>query len=104
MFLRREIEQVTKRRIKRSQRIFRFDPENKKSFHHYVDNADNIVMIIKTIAGRLIAAFSESPFRTSNDASKAGLIFSLSSFQTFHLIEGKKSVVYDDYYLLFGVS
>jgi hypothetical protein len=32
------------------------------------------------------------------------MIFSLSDFLTFHLIEDRMSVVYDDYYLLFGVS
>ena len=44
--------------IKKSQLLYRFDPFNKTNPHKYIDKHPNIVVILKTIFGKYIAAFS----------------------------------------------
>lgn len=42
--------------------LYRFDHYNRTNFHKYIDGFSHIVIIIKTIYGKLIAAYSEKPF------------------------------------------
>lgn len=45
--------------IRRTRLLFRYDHFNKTNFHRYIDGHRNIVIIIKTIYGKLIAGYSE---------------------------------------------
>lgn len=80
------------------------DPLNKVNFHHYIDGKSNIVVIARTITGFYLAAFSESPIMPKSIASDGGLIISLSNKKSFKCLPEKRSVVYDDYYIIFGNS
>jgi hypothetical protein len=85
--------------------IYQPDPHNRTNFHLYIDNHADIVLIVKTATGQLIAGYSEDPV-TSNAIvpRNNGLLLSLTNQHVFYLHEGRRSVTYDDYYLIFGNS
>ena len=51
-----------------------------------------------------LAGFSESPISQGNVANRGGLIISLSFNKVFTVIPGKRSVTWDDYFLIIGNS
>jgi hypothetical protein len=84
--------------------LFRFDPLNKVNFHNYIDYQPDLLIIVKTTDGAFLAGYSESAISPSNNADRSGLIVSLTNQLVFPLLEEKKSVTYDDYYIIFGNS
>ena len=60
--------------------------------------------MVKTAAGYYLAGFSESPISNKAPASKGGLIIALNNRKVFPLINGKKSVTYDSFFLIIGNS
>lgn len=57
-FLVNQIEFYMNRTICRTKNLYQFDPLNKVNFHSYIDNCPNIVVVIRTSSGFLLAAFS----------------------------------------------
>jgi hypothetical protein len=49
-------------------------------------------------------AGSESPLDSTKSASKNGLLMSLTNNKVYPLIEGKRSLIYDPFGLIFGNS
>lgn len=94
-FLKKEIERYTKQRILKTRVLYRYDTKNTINFHHYIDGHDNLVAIVRTALGFMLAAFSESCVRAKHPATKGGLLFSLSNSKVFELIPNAKSVTYD---------
>lgn len=84
--------------------LFKFDRLSKTNFHMYVDNHPNLALIVKGKNGSLLAAFTEDPFSSTTPATRGGLIISLTNQKVFYLQEYRKSITYDDYYLIFGNS
>jgi len=60
--------------------------------------------LIKLANGRLISGFSASAISAKIPATKGGLICSLTEKKAFKLIEGKRSVSSDAFFLIFGNS
>lgn len=89
--------------IKKTKLLYRLDPYNKVNFHRYVDKHRHIILIIKTIYGKLIAGYSAEAFDPNGIKRGFGLIISLWARKTFE-VKDKRAIVYDDYYLIFGNS
>ncbi len=62
IYLRKTIEAHTGRKILKSQLIFKFDPLNPTSFHTYIDNVPNLVVIVRVHNQYLLAGYSEGSF------------------------------------------
>lgn len=45
--------------LKRTRLIYRFEPLNKVNFHKYIDDHNHIVLVVKTIFGKMVAGYSE---------------------------------------------
>ena len=83
--------------------LYRCDPENKKSFHHYIDGHSNIVLLIKLQNSRVIAGYSIGAL--SKEAStEGGLILSIDEEKAFSLSRNKRSLTYDEFFLIYGNS
>ena len=48
--------------IQKAKLIYKHDIYNKANIHRYIDNLTNVVVIVKTIYGQILAAFTESAF------------------------------------------
>jgi hypothetical protein len=59
--------------------LYSFDTLNKVNFHRYIDNHKHLVIIIKTIYGKLIAAYSESEVSINGTYRGLGLLLPLWS-------------------------
>lgn len=44
--------------FQRTHLVYRYDPLNKVNFHRYIDGHNHVVLIMKTILGRMIASYS----------------------------------------------
>jgi hypothetical protein len=84
--------------------IYKYDPLNSVNFHHYIDEHPNFCIIIRLKNERIIAGFSVSPLSEKKTATQGGIICSLTEKKTYKLHEGKRSVTYDKYFLIFGNS
>lgn len=42
--------------------MYYFDPLNKVNFHRYVDKIDNLLVIVKTTKGAILAGYSQGSF------------------------------------------
>lgn len=74
------------------------------NFHKYIDNRQHLVVIVKTIFGRLIAGYTEQCFNSTGIKKGQAMLFSLWN-QTFYMInKNSKGVTYDEYYIIFGNS
>ena len=60
--------------------------------------------MIRLHNGRMIAGFSIDAVSKSTPASSSALILSLTNKKSFNLLNGKRAVTYDDYFLIFGNS
>lgn len=77
---------------------------NPTSFHKYIDEVPDIVLIVKTETGFYFGAFSESPFDSTKIADKEGIIISLTNRKVFNVQKGKKPITYDNFYFIIGNS
>ena len=58
VFIKEEIEKVRKAPIARTLMIFATDELNPNSFHKYIDDVPDIVLVIRTESGILLGAYS----------------------------------------------
>jgi len=56
-FLLDMIERQTRKRITSTMLVYRYDELNKVNFHKYIDNKEQLVVIIKLINGNVLAAW-----------------------------------------------
>lgn len=83
--------------------LYRCDLENKKSFHHYIDGHNNVVLLVKLQNGRVIVGYSMGAL--SKDATtEGGLIISIDELKAFPLVKGKRSLTYDEFFFIYGNS
>lgn len=90
--------------IKRTHLLYRFDSINKANPHRYIDKHKNIVLIAKTIYGKYIAAYSKEMIDSAGCKEGFGLLMGLWNQTAFEIQPSKKSVSYDDFYIIFGNS
>ena len=84
--------------------LYAYDPLNQTNYHKYIDEHKNICVVLRLKNGRLLSAYSVSPVSSDTIANEGGLVFSLTERKVFRLIEGRRSVTYDNYFLIFGNS
>ncbi len=86
--LKESIEEECSARIIKSRLIYRHDPINKANFHLYIDNLENLVVIIKLANGHFVAGFTEDSLQSDKrHTQKTGLIMSLTNKEVFRLAE-----------------
>lgn len=104
MFMKQSIEEYTSHDVLMTELLYRFDPLNKVNFHHYFDKHEHICLVVRLKNGRIVSGYSADAFASNGRAMAGGLIFSLTESKVFRVIPGKKAVVWDDYYMIFGSS
>ena len=86
--------------------IYRYDPLNTTSFHKYIDEIPNIVILVKTKTKDdkdwYIGSYSASPLSSKNAAGSVGIL--VSPTLVSEIISGKRSITHDNYFLIFGNS
>lgn len=90
--------------IKKTKLIYRLDPLNRVNFHKYIDNHMHIVLVAKTIYGRVIAAYSEECFTSKGTKKGDALLMALWNQKVYEIKKTAKGVTYDDYFMIFGNS
>jgi hypothetical protein len=48
--------------VLKSKLVYRYDPDNKLNFHHYIDRKENILLIVEMANGSMLAGFTEDSF------------------------------------------
>lgn len=74
------------------------------NFHKYIDGHINIVVIAKTIYGRMIAAYSEKCFHLGGVEKGNAFLMTLSTQKVYPVIPGMRGITYDEYFMIFGNS
>jgi hypothetical protein len=88
----------------RTSLLYRLDPLNTTSFHKYIDKVPDIVLVVRTEKGLFLGAYTESAFHPELTADKQGIIMSISQQKVFPVLEGKRPITYDSFYLIIGNS
>ena len=76
------------------------DPLNPTNAHRYIDGISNIVILIRTDIGQLLAAYSEGCFKSKVMSNKRGILMNLTAGRAFH--NTKKAIIYDETDIIFG--
>jgi hypothetical protein len=66
--------------------VYRYDPDNKINFHHYIDRRENLALIVKMANGTMLAGFTEDSFEPKKHSHRNGLIVSLTNREVFTLV------------------
>lgn len=105
LFLKSSIEELMGFRIADTRLVYRFDPENKVNLHRYIDEKEQLVVVLKLSSFKYIAAYAEGFFKPKTPSRGEGMLVSLSNRECYYLSEkSRKATVYDDYFLIFGNS
>ena len=62
------------------------------------------MVILKTIYGKMVAAYSEECFNSGATKKGNAFLMALWSQQMYDITSGARSITYDDYYIIFGNS
>lgn len=63
--------------------IYRYDTLNRVNFHKYIDNHDQLVVLIKLENGNVLGAWCEGSFSPQMNSDKDGIIFSFTNRKIF---------------------
>jgi hypothetical protein len=88
-----------------TQLLYRFDPLNPTNFHNYIDNLDNLLIVLELANGTVLAGFSVFPIdpqRTERPGK--GLLMSITDEKVYRVREDPKLPVmpFDSYYYILG--
>jgi hypothetical protein len=89
------------RQILKTTRLFTMNPAKPESFHSYIQNVSNFILVVKTDNGAYLAAISEGSY-AKKEAGRRGLLLSLSNQKAFQLQKGKQALTFDESFLIFG--
>jgi len=103
-FLRRSIEEYMNRTIEYTRKVYKYDTLNKISFHSYVDGVPFLCTVIRTVNDDLLAAFSVDPLRSNVVIGSQGLLVSMTNSTVYRCQQGRRSMTYDDFFLIYGNS
>ena len=103
-FIVSQVQAIKQRPVSETVLLYRTDSLNGTSFHKYIDRVPDIVLIVKTRAGIVFGAYSESPLEPDRKADKRSFIMSITNQKVFPVIEGKLAMIYDHHHLIFGNS
>jgi hypothetical protein len=102
------------KKIRATYPLYRFDKENQVSFHTYIDNKPQIVLIVKMKSGQIIAGYSQPPFKPKNNVDyKEGFMFAFKNKKVFTVKTQPtnkanktipKPITYDEYFIMWGNS
>lgn len=81
--------------------LYKFQKFVQPSFHSYVDNKSNFLLIIRLVNNNIIGGFCPYPM-AKHGSPNAGFLFNLSSNSVYPLKEGRICFTYDEYYLTLG--
>ncbi len=87
--------------------LYKFDPLNKTSFHHYVDGKHSILIAMRAVNGLIMGGYSHTPIEKGRtDKHEKAMLFELTRKKKYMTKkEVKSSVVpFDDFYIIFGNS
>ena len=105
-FLEKEIRNYSKD-FTRTELLYQYDPLNKTSFHKYIDNIEDIVVLCRLNTGKVVGFYSKSGFIKDREANDQGIMFSIKGGKppkAWKFKQNKRSVVYDDNFLIGGNS
>lgn len=57
-----QLESHFRMQIKKTKLVYFFDPLNKVNFHKYIDKLDNLLVIVKTAKGAILAGYTQGSF------------------------------------------
>lgn len=103
-FLRRSIEDYMNRTIEYTRKVYKYDTLNKISFHSYIDGVPLLCTVVRTVNNDLLAAFSVDPLRSNVIAGSRGLLVSMTNSTVYRCQQGRRSLTYDDFFLIYGNS
>lgn len=106
----RHIEDLKKEKLVKSKLLFRYDQLNPTNFHKYIDNRSNLLCLIKTAKGALIASFYSGEYLRGEPMVKPALLISLNNnlaFELYSILTNQsarqfRGMTYDDFFLIFG--
>lgn len=99
------LERQTRAKIARTKLIYRYDLFNKNNIHEYIDQREQLVVIVRLVNGFTFGAWTEGSFRSKEVSKRDGLIFSVTNRKVFELLKSNcKAITYDDYFVIFGSS
>ena len=89
--------------IQKTKLVYKYDPHTQESIHKYIDNIENIVLLVKTKNGYIFGGWTESAFIPKTSSTKSGLLFSVTNRACFELVTpNTKAIVHDPYFVIFG--
>ena len=71
------------RRIVATRLIYQYDVLNRMNFHKYIDNKEQLVIVIKLVNGNVLGAWTEGSFFSKMVSEKDGVIFSFTNRKVF---------------------
>jgi hypothetical protein len=73
--------------------------------HRYIDEKEQLVVVIRLSNYHYMAAYTEGLFKPKTPSDKEGMLVSLTNKKCYYLAErNRRATVYDDYFLIFGNS
>jgi hypothetical protein len=108
----RRIESGTGKKIHRSSLLYKHNQDKDLNLnpHSFVDERENVLVLVKLLNGSVLGGFSVKEYRTGIMNLKEwpwfGTLFSLTNKRYFYLKNEPKAKVltYDQYYIIFGNS
>lgn len=65
--------------------LYRYDPHNLANFHNYINNRDNLLLLLELANGTLLAGFSAYPLDPQKiERPGKGLLISLTDEKVYH--------------------
>ena len=83
--------------------LYRFDSQNSSDFHKYIDNVDNILVVVET-KNTIIGGYYAGSIGEKEPSGKASFLFSVKEKDFFPCISPKNAVTYDKNSIIFGNS
>lgn len=84
-FLKENIENHMGKEIEKTKILYEYKKEHKINFHERVDNHPNLVLIVETIHGKLIAGYYSGVYDSDKPMKGEALIFSLTNERCYAL-------------------
>ena len=83
--------------------LYKYNPYFQSNFHNYIDNKQNLLLIVRLANDVVIGGFSAQPL-CKGFMGKNGFLFSLTNNKKYILKGNSNCLIYDDYHLIFGNS
>jgi hypothetical protein len=62
------------------------------------------VLVVKTIYGKMVAAYSQESFNPNGVKKGPGMMIPLWNENVYHVDKNSRALTYDEYYIIYGNS